>query len=210
MEDELFDEVGQGVLFGGELYYEAPEGHGEGQGQLSSMSQDWYTHSEIVERTRGLFGGRIDLDPMSCEEANRVVQANVYYTAEQDGLIHPWYGSMLWNPPWGGSDASSCKQRGVKKLIGAFNDGYVRECICVLNANALTTRWFSPLLQFPVCVPSFRIPHYGPDGKGGAPNSGTVIVYVGTDTTRFQRYFSDLGRIMMPVIDEVSSDESAS
>lgn len=194
----ISDENGQLVLpgFEGPWEYQQPDGHGEGQ--LSSQSEDWYTHSEVVERVRSLFGGRIDLDPMSCDEANKVVKANNYYTAEQDGLLHPWYGSMLWNPPWGGTDASSTKARGVKKLIAAYNAGDVRECICVMNANAITTRWFAPLLQFPICVPPFRIPHYGPGGRGGSPNSGTIIVYLGTDTNRFIRYFADLGRIMIP------------
>lgn len=195
---ELVNELGEVVLPGmeGPWKYQQPRGHGSGQ--TSSQSEDWYTHSEVVELVRELYGGTIDLDPMSCAEANEVVQAERYYTAEEDGLVQSWYGHMLWNPPWGGSDASAVKKRGLKKLMWFYQIGHVKECVCILNANAMTTRWFAPLLNFPVCIPPRRIAHYGPGGKGGSPNSGTVIVYVGPSTERFSYTFRKLGRIMVP------------
>jgi hypothetical protein len=67
--------------------------------QLSSKSEDWYTHAEIIALVHELFP--IDLDPMSCYEANKVVQAKGYYTKEDDGLLYPWEGRVLLNPPWG-------------------------------------------------------------------------------------------------------------
>lgn len=194
---DFYDERGQPVLFENPFEYVQPAGHGSGQ--TSSQTEDWYTHPDIVERARTLFNGIIDLDPMSCEKANEVVQAETFYTAEVDGLTRPWFGCILWNPPWGGSNANSVKRRGVKKLLDEFRSGNVKEAVCVLNANAITTSWFEPLLAFPVCVPSYRIPHYGPNGEGGAPNSGTVIVYVGVSTSRFGKAFGDLGRIMVPI-----------
>lgn len=196
----LANEDGQMVLPGLDkaMSYQAPDGQGEGRGQLSSMSQDWYTHPEVVSLVHELYNGPPDLDPMSCEEANRVVKAREIYTAEQDGLLYPWYGRMLWNPPWGGSDANAVKRRGVLKLVDAFETGEVKECVCVLNANAMTTSWFAPLLDYAVCIPSHRIPHYGPGGKGGSPNSGTVIVYVGMAIDRFYETFKDLGVVMVP------------
>lgn len=191
------DERGQPVLpgFEGEFEYRQPKGHGTGQ--TSSQTEDWYTHPEVVYRTRVLFG-KIDLDPMSCEQANRVVQAETYYTAEIDGLTRPWYGNILWNPPWGGSNANTVKRRGVQKLLYAFKANEVENAVCVLNANAITTSWFSPLLAFPVCIPPKRIAHYGPNGEGGAPNSGTILVYVGINVMRFAEVFGDLGRIIIP------------
>ena len=166
------NELGQPVLPGFELEFEYRQTRGHGSGQTSSQTEDWYTHPEIVELTRTLFGGKIDLDPMSCVQANEVVQAETFYTAEYDGLTRPWYGNILWNPPWGGSDANSAKRRGIRKLLDGFQAGDVKNAVCVLNANAITTSWFAPLLAFPVCVPPRRIAHYGPDGEGGAPNSG--------------------------------------
>ena len=54
------------------------------------MSEDWYTHRVITELVRELYGGTIDLDPMSCAEANVTVRADLFYTAHQDGLRYPW------------------------------------------------------------------------------------------------------------------------
>jgi hypothetical protein len=194
--DELGDENGHIPLFTDSILYVQRTGHGKGQ--TSSQSEDWYTHEDVVKLTRDLFNGTIDLDPMSCHEANLVVKAEKIYTAEVNGLLFPWRGHILWNPPWGGADANSVKRRGVKKLLDSFRSGEVEEAICVLNANAVTTSWFAPLLAFPICIPPRRIEHHGPGGKGGAPNSGTVIVYVGPSPSRFSQVFSSLGRIMVP------------
>jgi hypothetical protein len=161
------------------------------------MSQDWWTHPEIIACVHELYGGPPDLDPMSCAEANEIVQAKVYYTKEMNGLAQPWSGRMLLNPPWGGSSATAAKKLALGKLLQAYESGRVAECVCVLNANAVTTAWFSPLLRFPICIPSRRIPHTGPGGKGGSPNSGTVIVYVGPRVGRFSEVFSRLGTVMV-------------
>lgn len=195
--NEFINELGDPVLPGFEqdFAYQQPRGHGIGQ--TSSQTEDWYTHPEIVELTRTLFGGRIELDPMSCAKANEVVQAETFYTAEQDGLTRPWFGNILWNPPWSGSAENSVKRRGVKKLLGSYKSGDVKNAVCVLNSNALTTAWMEPLLAFPICIPPRRIPHYGPHGEGGSPNSGTVIIGVTVGVDRFAQVFGGLGRIMV-------------
>jgi len=191
------NEIGQPLLFEDAFEYRQPRGHGSGQ--LSSQTEDWYTNQEVIDRTRKLFNGKIDLDPMSCEVANQRVQAETYYTAEIDGLTRPWFGHILWNPPWGGTNANSAKKRGIKKLLDAFREGQVQEAICVLNANAMTTSWFAPLLAFPVCIPPRRLSFYAPDGtEGTSPTAGTVVVYVGPSLSRFADVFGDLGRIMVP------------
>lgn len=176
--------------------YQAPVG--TGTGQTSSRSEDWYTHQDVVSLVHELYDGVPDLDPMSCDEANLLVKAKEFYTAEMDGLVRPWYGRMLWNPPWGGSDATAAKKRGLNKLLDSYETGDVTECVCVLNANATTTAWFAPLLSFPICFPSYRIKHYSPGGGGGSPNSGTVVIYVGKRLDRFAEIFSKLGAIMIP------------
>jgi hypothetical protein len=188
--------AGEDTLPGLDGSFDYEEREGWGEGQTSSLTERWFTHPEIVKLVHELYDGPPDLDPMSCAEANEVVQAREYYTAEQDGLTRPWYGRLLWNPPWGGSDASSVKRRGLKKLLTAYDAGLVSECVCVLNANAITTAWFADLLAFTICVPSRRIPHWGPGGKGGSPNSGTIIIYVGDDPDKFSEIFSKLGTIL--------------
>lgn len=168
--------------------------------QTSSLTEDWYTHPSITELVRELYDGVIDLDPMSCLEANtKYVKAQRIYTAEQDGLTYEWIGRVLLNPPWGGSAATSTKMRAIKKALYEYQSGRMTECVLILNSNATTTAWFEPLFAFPICFPPRRIPHMGPDGKGGAPNTGTVIIYMGSQRNRFANLFSRVGNVVWPL-----------
>jgi hypothetical protein len=215
----LVDEHGNWVLDLGPLGYRQPSGREMTEAGVHTMAatEDWYTAPSVVEAARELFGGTIDLDPMSCEEANEVVRATRIYTAEDDGFVREWHGNLLLNPPWNNS------ARAIDKLLVERSLGHVSACVCVLNANSLTTRWFEPLLTYPLCVPSYRIAHYAPRARGGfepvarsgkagksAPSTGTVLVLVtgmkqgqyglipGADglIPRFAAIFSDLGAIL--------------
>lgn len=199
--NRFFDENGDSPLpgFDGEWEFHPRQGifNPNSQIQQSSQSDEWYTEPEIVELTRTLFGGKIDLDPMSCEVANTVVKAATYYTAEIDGLTRPWFGNILWNPPWGGGE-NSPKVRGVKKLMDAYYAGDVKAAVCVFNIGVLTTKWFQPLQAGAWCVPPRRMKHWTPKPVTTTPNSGTVIVYIGNNPDEFGRVFSGMGRIMIP------------
>jgi hypothetical protein len=69
----------------------------------SSETGEHFTPPDIVDRARRALDG-IDLDPASCEEAQRYIQAAAYFTAEQDGFVRPWTGNVFLNPPGGLSD----------------------------------------------------------------------------------------------------------
>jgi len=71
-----------------------------------------YTPGWIVEWVRGVLGG-IDLDPATCEQAQRTVRAARYHTLADDGLAQDWAGRVFLNPPWGGGQ----KRRWVDKLL---------------------------------------------------------------------------------------------
>lgn len=188
----LDGQVGMNIDIGS---YLAPSGNGKGQ--TSAISEDWYTPEEYVAAVREVFGGRIDLDPASCAEANLTVGAENIFTAESDGLRHRWFGRVYLNPPWGRIGRS--KKAFVRRALQAYESGEIDECILALNSNATTTAWFAPLFLYPICFPNHRVEHRGPGGKGGAPNSGTVFIYLGLRTDVFAQIFSDFGAVVAPL-----------
>src|SRR5437660_1484971 len=70
---------------------------------LQQDSFEWYTPKKYVEAARNVLG-EIDLDPASSEQANRIVQAKLFYDQTRDGLTQTWKAQTVWlNPPY-------CKQ----------------------------------------------------------------------------------------------------
>jgi DNA N-6-adenine-methyltransferase (Dam)/T5orf172 domain len=167
---------------------------GSGNGQTSAVSEDWYTPAIYIAAVREVFGGTIDLDPASCQEANNTVQAENIYTAEVDGLRHRWNGNVFLNPPWGRTGRT--KKAFVTRAIHAYKSGEIVQAILALNSNATTSAWFEPLFEYPICFPNHRVAHRGPGGAGGAPNSGTVFIYLGLAVARFAEIFSEFGRVV--------------
>lgn len=75
----------------------------------SGQNNEWYTPPEYTHAARECMGA-INLNPASCEIANRTVRATTYYTIEDDGLTKPWYGRVWLNPPYSrNSFANSAK-----------------------------------------------------------------------------------------------------
>ena len=52
---------------------------------------EWYTPKEYITSAEWVLRG-IDLDPASTSEANEIVKAHVYYTADANGLDQEWHG----------------------------------------------------------------------------------------------------------------------
>jgi hypothetical protein len=93
--------------------------------QLSSEHNDHYTPLWILERARYVQNvSQHDLDPATSEHANTLVQAKHIYTIAHNGLLQPWFGNVIENPPGGLVDAN-CRQivRGKKGEPGCTQTG---------------------------------------------------------------------------------------
>lgn len=114
---------------------------------MSSDSPDWNTPREIIEPTRRLFDGSIDLDP--CSNPGSIVDATVEWygdTPSDDGLALSWdlglkrETRVYVNPPYG-------------RVIGAWTrkcaaEGFAggAEIVALLPARVDTGWWFDDVL----------------------------------------------------------------
>jgi hypothetical protein len=69
----------------------------------SHGSVEHYTPIEVIEAARATVG-ELDVDPASCELANRFVKAKRFFSEENSGWSAPWGGSIFLNPPGGHCD----------------------------------------------------------------------------------------------------------
>lgn len=153
----------------------------------NSGNNEWYTPAEFIEAAVDVMGC-IDLDPASNPIANKVVKADKYYTAEDNGLDKTWSGNVWLNPPY------------ASDLIGKFADKLISErenytqAIVLVN-NATETEWFNKIVSIAsaVCFPKSRVKFYMPDGKTGAPLQGQAVLYIGEKPEEFTDVFCKLG-----------------
>lgn len=154
----------------------------------NSGNNEWYTPEEYIKAACKVMG-HIDIDPASSLIANKVVKADTYYTAEENGLEKTWSGNIWLNPPYS-SD-----------LIGKFADkllterGNYNQAIVLVN-NATETKWFNKIVSISsaVCFPKGRVKFYTPDGRTGKPLQGQAILYIGDNPDSFSTAFSAFGR----------------
>ena len=156
----------------------------------SSASNEWYTPTYVVEAARQAMGG-IELDPASCELANRTVKARHYFTPADDGLSQRWQGKVWLNPPYGRPGAKIW----VSKLLRELEAGRVTQACLLVNATP-ATRWFQPLWQFPILFTRKRIAFYNEAGQSKSPSHSNAIVLAGVDLDRADVALADLGVIV--------------
>lgn len=158
---------------------------------LLSKDMEWWTPAKYIESAREVMGG-IDLDPASCEEANKNVGAEKYYSLEDDGLdeVNSWAGRVFLNPPYGRQGPEF-----IGRLLREL-DREVKEAILLVNASATATLWFRPLFQGVLCFINHRIDFDSPDGRGGACTFGSVFVYFGPNEERFAEVFGRFGAVV--------------
>lgn len=158
----------------------------------NSGNNEWYTPPAFIEAARDVMGG-IDLDPATSEIANRNVQAETFYTADDDGLSKDWPACRIWmNPPY----AQPLIGQFCAKMAEAVKAG--AECIVLVN-NGTETAWFQTLadVSAAVCFPKSRVRFIDPDGNpSGAPLQGQAVIYCGPNRSRFSKRFGEFGLVL--------------
>ena len=193
-------------------------------GRHSSASNEHYTPRVIVEAARTTLGA-IDLDPASCEAANRVVRATRIFTRADDGLSRPWHGRVFNNPPGGrlvGGDSS--QKTWWFKLGAEWHAGRADAAIFVSFSIELfqTAQVDTPAdlptpLDLPFCVPSSRVAYMiateqiglfsgAPELKEGAspPHASAIVFFPprverAAAIDRFRAAFGPIGKVVLPL-----------
>jgi hypothetical protein len=179
----------------------------------SSASAEWFTPPCYIEAVWEVLGA-IDLDPASCEAANRIVQARCYFTAVDNGYMREWRGNIFLNPPYGWcypdgrrkeKGGLSAQGHWAKRLIEQYQVGNVPAAILLINANT-GEQWFQALWAFPICFVNRRIqfiPGEGTDPRK-QPTKSNAFVYFGPRPERFTGVFRQFGRVVLPEVVMVS------
>jgi phage N-6-adenine-methyltransferase len=157
---------------------------------VSEDSYEWYTPKPYVEAVRKVMGS-IDLDPASCDEAQKNVKAKEYYTEEDDGLAQSWSGCVFLNPPYN----MPVVQQFVDRTIQEYEEGKITSAVVLVN-NATDAGWFHRLLAYPVCLTQGRVKFTKPGGEAGGPRQGQAFFYLGEDVDKFYEVFSNFGVVL--------------
>jgi len=164
-------------------------GHGGSQLNQQSLSNEHYTPAKYIEAARTVLGG-IDLDPASCEEANKTVKATEFFTKDDDGLTKEWGGRVWLNPPYGGDVGKF-----IDKLVSEMKAGNVDAAVILVNAHCTDTIWFQPLWEGCLCFTNHRINFTGDDERSGSTH-GSVFIYFGPDESAFVKVFTQFGPVV--------------
>ena len=152
-------------------------------------NNEWYTPEPYIKAACAVMGC-IDLDPASSIIANKIVNAKIFYSEEDNGLTKPWAGKVWMNPPY----AAEYISKFCEKISTHYSAGEVTEAIILVN-NATETAWFNTLVKVSSAVvfPCSRVKFYAPDGKLAAPLQGQAVIYMGKNPESFIQEFKQFG-----------------
>lgn len=160
---------------------------------MSSATDEWMTPPEVLDRIRQV--ATIRLDP--CTTEANPVGAEVYFTAETNGLARSWYERVIHfgeqafvNPPY--SDMDHWSEKVVEEAV--------KGCPITLLVPARTdTRWFHRVLPVAdnVVLWRGRIRFLQPDGtaRTGAPFPSAILT-LNLPTAAVRTAFLDVGEVL--------------
>ena len=155
----------------------------------NSGNNEWYTPQKYIVLAREVMGD-IDLDPASCEYANKTVKALKYFSVDDDGLSKEWHGRVWMNPPYGTETIAKF----TEKFVDEWRAGHIVEGIVLVN-NATETSWFTMLVKCAkaVAFAQGRIRYESQTRDSLAPLQGQVFIYFGDNAKVFINKFKEIG-----------------
>lgn len=159
------------------------------QVSFNSGNNEWYTPAKYVELARKVLG-EIDVDPASCDYANKTIKAKTYYTIDNNGLDKQWNGKVWMNPPY----TADLVQKFTDKMVSEFESGNTNEAIVLVN-NATETQWFNNMIQdaSAVAFPKGRIRYESTSREMNTPIQGQAFIYFGNNKNKFCDVFKEIG-----------------
>jgi ParB family chromosome partitioning protein len=164
------------------------------RGTQGTGENEWFTPETYINLARAVLG-EIDLDPATSAQAQSLIKAKQFYTAEQDGLKHDWCGRVWLNPPF----AQPLIEHFVSKMASEHAAGRVVAGI-MLTHNYTDTTWFheGARVASAICFTRGRVKFYKPDGTIAAPTQGQAFFYFGSHVESFVNTFKPIGFVVTP------------
>jgi len=154
---------------------------------LTSDRSDWCTPAVVLDLVRAV--ATIGLDP--CSNANSIVNAEVSWNEEQDGLSRDWsgHGLVYCNPPYTRRVVSWLARA---SLFGKTDD----ECVALLPSRT-DTSWFAFASTYAtaICFWRGRLKFIGAKSTAPFPSA---IFYFGPRRHRFADIFGSRGWVVLP------------
>jgi hypothetical protein len=112
----------------------------EGRGPILAVA--YYTPDFILDAIRAVMG-EIDVDPASCEVAQRRIQAKTFYTRENSGLENDWVGRVYLNPGYAPTEMKPF----IIKAVEQCDNGNMTEHIIIVPTSVTWEPWFHTVLE---------------------------------------------------------------
>ena len=145
--------------------------------QRDENVSELYTLDSTIGLIRSYFGGTIELDPASCDAANKVAKARRYFTKETNGLEQEWNANSIYvNPPFCELDKWSKK---IKYEAGLLNDKKPKEIFVMVPCRE--TEWMKELLSeaTAMLMPHRRTQFWSKKKERIFIRDATVLLYFG-------------------------------
>lgn len=166
--------------------------------QHSSKSSLWMTPQPVIDAVRELFGGTIDLDAASDEEANKRVRARMFLTDALGSKPWPTVTSCFLNPPGG----KGLPKQFWRRMVDEIDRGNVGHGVYLAFSIEQLAQFQGEcpyeMLSYPLCIPRQRLKFVPREGAAGSPTHANAIVYVPgrlNCSERFKAIFSKFGAV---------------